>query len=485
MSDRVKHKLIAVLVLTASFFWAGSCFAQDRYVAIGASNVLPYTDWTIAASNLADAVALANNGATVWVGTGTYVLDAPVTIFDTTVRGAGTNPADFVFSGGGVTNCFILRHANAELNTVMVSNAYQTALGSYSPVYIYPVAGGSAKVLNSIIGWSRAFFGGAMTIASPAIISNCLMIANTAGASVGGAIYLNANSVTVTHCRIIGNIASGSSGGGGIAIRGGSLVRDCTIVSNQVLNSRDGGGISVYSPLTGPTRVENCLIEANTATDEGGGIYIGLNSDPDILANSVFENCIILSNVAKTGGGVYQTSLTLRNCLVVGNSQTGTATGSAGGLHMGGGDVTSTARVENCTIVDNTGGTGGGIRAGAAAMDGIYNTIIVSNWWNSTNIDVTVSTPAYTNKFFYCCAPTNLLPSGQGNLNANPFLMNHAEGDYKLRSNSPCRNAGANQVWWMEGALDLNNRPRIDRFSGKVDMGAYEYVPEGMLFKAK
>jgi hypothetical protein len=34
----------------------------------------------------------------------------------------------------------------------------------------------------------------------------------------------------------------------------------------------------------------------------------------------------------------------------------------------------------------------------------------------------------------------------------------------------------------MAGAVDLDERSRIDRFSGKVDMGCYEYLPSGTAF---
>jgi hypothetical protein len=46
-----------------------------------------------------------------------------------------------------------------------------------------------------------------------------------------------------------------------------------------------------------------------------------------------------------------------------------------------------------------------------------------------------------------------------------------APGDYHLRSDSPCNNAGTNQAW-MAGAVDLDGRDRI--LLGTVDIGAYE-----------
>jgi len=36
----------------------------------------------------------------------------------------------------------------------------------------------------------------------------------------------------------------------------------------------------------------------------------------------------------------------------------------------------------------------------------------------------------------------------------------------------------------MTGAVDLDGHSRIDRFSGVVDMGCYEYLPQGFMFSA-
>jgi len=48
-----------------------------------------------------------------------------------------------------------------------------------------------------------------------------------------------------------------------------------------------------------------------------------------------------------------------------------------------------------------------------------------------------------------------------------------------LAQSSPCINSGTNEYWMN---LDLDGRSRIDRFSGMVDMGCYEYLPAGIMF---
>ena len=50
-----------------------------------------------------------------------------------------------------------------------------------------------------------------------------------------------------------------------------------------------------------------------------------------------------------------------------------------------------------------------------------------------------------------------------------------ASENYRLEEFSPCRNAGTNMDW-MWSSTDLDGNPRI--FGGRVDMGAYEFIPE-------
>ena len=84
------------------------------------------------------------------------------------------------------------------------------------------------------------------------------------------------------------------------------------------------------------------------------------------------------------------------------------------------------------------------------------------------------------NYFHYSC-PARVLPAGQGNIATAPGFVNAAAGNYRLEPGSPCINIGAKQPW-MGNAVDLDGRPRLDRFSRLVDMGCYEHVPPGTLF---
>jgi len=61
---------------------------------------------------------------------------------------------------------------------------------------------------------------------------------------------------------------------------------------------------------------------------------------------------------------------------------------------------------------------------------------------------------------------------GTRNITNDPSLVSLDGGNYRLKDNSPCVNAGLNQSW-MPNAVDLDRSKRID--GGTVDIGCYEY----------
>jgi len=95
----------------------------------------------------------------------------------------------------------------------------------------------------------------------------------------------------------------------------------------------------------------------------------------------------------------------------------------------------------------------------------------MSNIWLNTGVTMVSNC---------CVAPTSSLPAATSGLNVeeNPLFVDKDNYDFHLTKDSPCANAGVNQNWM---GTDLDGHHRIDRFSGVVDIGAYEYLPQGIM----
>lgn len=197
-----------------------------------------------------------------------------------------------------------------------------------------------------------------------------------------------------------------------------------------------GGGAWCESSAT----IVNCLITGNTANDYGGGVQGG-----------TLSNCILRANVAgNCGGGAAMA--TLVNCLIVGNSCGVTGGGVCGGDVVGG----PSATLNNCTLAGNTSGSFGGAVTDASVNNCVVYFNTPANYKFPQTMNASCTTP---------------LPFGSANMTNDPAFVDAAGGDYRLRAASPCVDAGDNTL--MRGSTDLDGNPR--EVSGVVDMGAYEY----------
>ena len=165
------------------------------------------------------------------------------------------------------------------------------------------------------------------------------------------------------------------------------------------------------------------------------GAYCGVE-------NGRIEYCIVSNCVRGVRGS------SAYNCLITGNT----------GIGFGG------YGLQNCTVVGNAIG---------ATLPFAVNSVI---WGNEQD-------GAYDSSFRHstnCCIPVvtktdlnNILMVGPGNIMKDPRFVNAAAGDYRLRPDSPCIDAGA--AGGAVGATDLSGGMRV-RGAG-VDIGCFEFVP--------
>ena len=272
-------------------------------------------------------------------------------------------------------------------------------------------------------------------------LNNCTVISNRAEKSGGGAY-----AAAVTNCVLQGNMAMEMGGGA----RNGTLY-GCTVTKN--IAYQNGGG--VFGGIA-----ERCAIVGNEAYQSGGGVSATVCYDSEIIGNTAtisgggansgkLYSCIIADNecaLSSTGygGGAYNGEL--ENCLIYGNRAT---TGAGGGV--------SRAVCRNCTIFGNSCGYNSG-GTHAWLVDGVsvstnFNCIVYGNTAGTTDKEVD-----YRMASFNCY--TN-----------DPQFIRAEAGDFRLRCNSPCINAGKNA--YVTSTVDFAGNARI--VGGTVDIGAYEY----------
>jgi len=232
--------------------------------------------------------------------------------------------------------------------------AYNVATGTSSSygggVYVYQGSAklGGGQIISNVAG---ELGGGMFVYVGSAMLEGGQILSNTAGIQ-GGGVCVDKGAVVLSGGRIAGNVASTNKGGGVFVWQGGAFTQTgvSTITHNTAV---DGGGVAVWN---GWVTLEGGRILSNTASDDGGGVYVGGGSSD--AAHCILNGGQILSNTANEhGGGVYvdYTSAAF--------TQTGVSTiihnhanADGGGLYVNYGS----AALSEGQIVSNTAGTGGG-----------------------------------------------------------------------------------------------------------------------------
>jgi len=462
-------------------YWLASCsllMAETYYVATNGVDTRTGTlDWTNAVLTISNAVAKATTaGDLVWVSNGVYVVSTQVNLTaGITVRGWSANRADVVVDGANATRCFNINNSAALLAGLTVMRGTNSSIGGG-----ILVGSSGGTISNCVIADCVGLAGGGVYMGANARLTHSAILGNRATDSgsglAGGGLKGKGANIIITNCVIASNSApEASSGGGGICLESceNCLITDSTINSNYTVYR--GGGINMYQ---GRSTISRCVISNNLAVSDGSGIYIWTGS------TGMAENCHIVNNGATaatgSGGGAYMTgAYMLRNCLIQNNSIRNISSRYGGGVHIAGAGST----VDTCTVVGNLNtyaGNGGGIYTTTSAV-----TIINSVVWSNAGGDVAIAAAGGPLALSYCCVSNANTFGGTGNITNDPAFVSAGPGNnWRLSNGSPGVNMGVNETW-MDDALDLDGKRRIDRFGQRVDMGAYELLLEGTLFSIR
>ena len=432
--------------------------------------VSPYTNWSMAALSIQDAIDTATNSDLILVTNGLYntggravngyALTNRVAVTKPLTVQSVNGPAVTVIQGYQVPGT---KTGNEAVRCVYITNN-ATLIG-------FTLTNGASRQLGVGDLTHEQSAAGVWCESTNVVVSNCVIIANIAPAR-GGGIYLG----TLNNCLIVSNQNSWSGAGGGGAY--GSMLNNCTLTGN---NGSTGGAVfscilnnciisnnlAIYGGGAYGSKLTNCTIIGNTAFAAGGGRNGGAYSSTlfncMIVSNTASEgggaggstlyNCLIIGNQATNGSGGGASSCNLYNCLIQSNVATNTAACTGGGVYLG--------TVINCTIVSNT----------AISQGGVYNSTMNNSiiYYNKA-LNGTDNNYLSSSTLNYCCT-TPLPASGTGNFINAPVFANLLTNNYRLQSSSLCINAGNNSV--VIGTNDLDGNPRIA--GGTVDIGAYEY----------
>lgn len=166
----------------------------------------------------------------------------------------------------------------------------------------------------------------------------------------GGGIYGDSCTVSITGGHV-GNVGVGNTAsiaGGGLYLINNSTISfsPSAIISSNSAQFAAG----MYLEISGSNKiVANGIIEKNTATREGGGVYLVANTD-NLLAT--LDNLTVRNNHAQSGGGIaYQSnnsaSFELSSSLLTGN----TATQQGGGIYFFGGAAANQLTITGSQVI--------------------------------------------------------------------------------------------------------------------------------------
>jgi predicted outer membrane repeat protein len=272
----------------------------------------------------------------------------------------------------------------------------------------------------------------------------------------------------------------------------------------------DGGGVTrgflFVSGEGAETRVEGFTVR-NGAAAHGGAVYVS-GASPLII------RCIFEGNAAGRGGAAYVTAASpaFVACRFTGNHADVVDGGAVYNIDGGhptfsgclfdanvaavfGGAIFSDLcafTMRNCTLSENVAERGGAVVNYAGVEMTLVNSIVWGNHATSGpgGYEAQILSTSSSETIDFCCVQ-DLDPDvgGQGNIDADPLLVDPDHGDFHISAGSPCIDAADNTAVPQDLTTDLDGNPRFvddpktqDTGHGDppiVDMGTYEFQLPG------
>ena len=318
-------------------------------LAVSGATASADTIFVPAGGDIIKAINQSSDGDVIQLEAGLYEPYATIDPFGRaiTLRGvvdAGGHPLSVIDGSGEilVLRCDGFESSDAVFQNLLVRNGDAVNGGG---MFIQSC---SPTLVNCTFSENHAHRGGGIysTNSQPTLIS-CVFTGNSA-LSLGGGMFNGSSSPVLLGCQFEGNHAVATSGmAGGMANVGGSspALEDCLFLGNTAM--RDGGGMTNESESR-PV-LTNCTFEGNSALGgNGGAIYHFSSGDSSLIGCDLKAN-----TAAENGGGIFVQSnsdLTLRDCLLCGS-----APNQIYGPWQNKGGNTIASECEPCPDADNDG----------------------------------------------------------------------------------------------------------------------------------
>ena len=401
----------------AAFTWNNVTFKDNTSrshggaVGINTNVYLTLNATNITASNNK---SISQSGGAFYLGQGCYTLTNAV--FENNTAG-GSGGAIYVwnqYSGNSLTingnSSFTGNTAGSSGGAVQFESNNQYRTGADGNLEYYR---GELNIIgtedNPIVfsnNTAKNYSGGALCIgAHNTDTLDYLDVHDNTALRYGGGIYINNSTTegTLTNSKIHNNTTSWAGGGVGIhnyldfqetkvdnatkitrtGKPGDFTIQDCEITGNSTTgtdgNCSGGGGISITSDLrrselyqddSGTVNIIDTVVESNTTTLAGGGIYCGYNGTNNISGGSISNNtsgtaattAIDATNKYKYSGGavaVRNNTTTIKDGTVIAGNTSGV---DGGALYVKNADsrvLPASLTTEDCEIKNNTAKKGG------------------------------------------------------------------------------------------------------------------------------